>query len=430
MSRLVICWGLLGFGIVQLSCFDGLSGLSDLGKCWSQPDETAQTEIVELLSNSNYSEFTILRSTTIDRGNSQVPYDKEIQYFKYSLGGEYATFFSYNKPSGRKVINYGSNVEDYSREFGPFLTTYGILSSNNEVIGEIDYAAQRFPLSHLQDTDALITNYKIIINGIHNSIVDTIQVGFEPYFKDSMSVRSVYLEDLKFDASGNIVLTSATLDSKVELTTILWGTNYRDVIKKITDPSLIRVNSENEIDTLFNFPAYTDSISSPILYGLNAYYDFEFEPTKHGLFVKRNDNIHLLNETLKELSEPLYSGDLPIHISPNGKYVLNRTQLVDLETREVISLNEVFPNYRIGYVSNTKLVLSHNNNESISLIDIESLDIEAEITLSDVPNFHELDFLDYEFLYITEPIFNQNDELVFMLVRHSRQLDPNYECYD
>lgn len=430
MSRSVYFWGLIGFGIVQLSCFDGLSGLSDFGKCWSSPDEIAQTEILELLSNSSYSEFTILRATTIDRGNSQVPYDKEIQFFKYSLSGEYATFFSYNKPSGRKVINYGSNVEDYSREFGPFLTTNGILSSNNEVIGNIDYAAQRFPLSHLYDADAFITNYKIIIKGIHSSIVDTIQVGFKPYFKDSMSVRSVYLEDLKFDASGNFILTSATLDSKVELTTILWGTDYRDVIKKITDPSLIRVNSENDIDTLFNFPAYTDSISSPFLFGLNDYFDFEYEPTKHGIFVKRNDNIHLLNETLKELSEPLYSGDLPIHISPNGKYVLNRTQLIDLDTKEVTNLNEAFPNYRIGHLSNSKLALTNKDSKSVIIIDIESMESVEEITLVELPKFQELQLVDYERRLVTEPIFNNNEELVFMLVRHSRQLDPDYECYD
>ncbi len=428
MSRSIINWGLIGTKLVLLSCFEGLTGFTP--SCFENPNEIAQTDIIELVASSDYSSFEILRSTKIDRGNTKIPYQGDLHYFKYSLGGEYASFFSYDRPRGKKVINYGSAVENYSSNFGPFLTTDGVLSPKNGSIGDIEINTVSYPISYLPYTDALISNYIIVLSNIHSSTVDTLQIGHKPYYTDSISVRSNYLENLNFDDSGNLLAISATLDSKVELVTILWGASYRNVIKKITDTSFIRINSENDIDTLFNFPAFTDSISSPILNGLDDYYNFEFEPTKHGIFVKRNGNVHLLNETIKELSEPLYTGDLPIRISPNGKYALNRTQLINLQTKDVIELSEKYSSYQIGDISNTELVLTHRDSESIAIIDIESMDLVEEITLVDLPKFQEFQLVDYDRKLLTEPIFNENEELIFILARHSRQLDPNYDCYD
>ncbi len=428
MSRSLFIWGLIGFGLLQLSCFDGIFSI---GECWSPPDETAQTKIQEIIASSDYDKFNILRKTTIDRGNSIIPYNNDLKYFNYSLDGQFATFRSGDRPGGKKVIRYGSSVNNYNRDFGPFLTTDGVISPVNDIVGTIESISLTYSLSHLYDSEAYIRNHIILSENIFNRSVDTLQVGYKPYFTDSMSVRSIYLNDLKFDASGNKLAISATLESDIEWTKILWSSAYYDVTKKIINPSFISINAQNEIDTLFSFPEYTDSLSTPFsFFGLNTYYDFEYRPTLHGIFVKTGGAVHLLDTNLKEISEPLYTGELPSRLSPDGRYVLSRSQLIDLDSKQAYDLTDRFPDYRIGDVSNTKLILINKDYESIIILDNESLEIVAEINLADVPKFPELKHVESEHVYFTEPIFNENDELIFLQIQHSLLFDPHYDCYD
>ncbi|MBO6534701.1 MAG: hypothetical protein JJ966_00675 [Balneolaceae bacterium] len=415
---------LTAFWISQVSCFN-------FGDCFLEfPDETAQTEILEIVAATDFSNVRVVRKTKLDRGDSFIPFDGDLYNFNFSINGEYSTFFSYENPSGNKVLRYGPYFDDFSRDLGPIKTIDGSISPDGKSYSFIDLSSITFSLSHLNGADSYISNYDLIVNDLFESKSDTIVVGYEPFFTDSMSTQAIFLDDLQYDSEGNAIVISATLQSDVEWTKVLWSSAYYDIPKRVLNPSLIAINSFNEIDTLYNIPTSTDTLSGSIIFHFQSQYDFYYKVTPHGIFIKRGDVIYRLNESEKKLSEPLYEGNLPKQISPNGKFALTRNKLINLETKDVFDPEQTFGNYYQGFVSDSKIIFTGSDLQSIAIFNLETFEMESEISITDLPKFNNLELAEYTREYVTAPLINQNDEVVFMRVRHAYLKDPNYDCYD
>ncbi|MCR9132309.1 MAG: hypothetical protein NXI08_07040 [bacterium] len=414
---------LTAFWISQVSCFN-------FGDCFLQiPNESAQTEIHEIIASSNFSNFLIVRRTKLDRGDSAFPFHGDLHNFKYTIDGKFATFFSYEKPIGNRVIRYGPSQTSFSKELGPLNSITGDISPTNDLNAFVESVSITKNLPHLNNAEVYLTHYSILIKDLFTSTLDTLNIGYKPVLIDSMSVRSIYLENLQFDPSGNLLTLSATIDSDIGFTEVhsRWG--YYGIPKKIINKSLIRIKTSNEIDTLYHFSEEIDSLSNKF-FDLSYHYNTSYKVTQHGIFVKKDDSVYRLDTERKELSEPLYTGELPLHLSPDGKYILTNTHLINLDTNESLDLHITFKGYHSGYLSNTNIVFVNKNNNGIAIFDLQSLEMVTEISISQLPEFQNLELTEYTTKYITEPIFNDDNKLVFMHVRHTRLQDPNYDCYD
>lgn len=263
------------------------------------PKESKQTTIQEVISDTDFSSFEILRSENFHSDKTLFPFEFDFEDLEFTLDN----FSVNNSNQSQELVNYGPNITYFETKLSTQELIWGShLPSKN--ISVMNYATVHYESFPNRD-DTLV----LIENGVHifhdyDEPLDTL-ISYKQHFIDSTLLRSVQFNNIQFTKDADVFLTAQDLILEVKESSQNPG-NYDQVFVESLGYYVLKVNSSLKVDTLYFFqPSEVD-------------YPLELKVSKTMIFLRSKGRVFELSEDDRSLTF-LYDGALPEYFSIDSK---------------------------------------------------------------------------------------------------------------